>query len=520
MKKIYILVLSLIVYNIIEAQTVEDVSFSASGGFYESVFQLRLTNNNPTAQSELYKYPLVLNATMYSKSDIYTIQVSPEDLMFVPDSVQHCIVVRAAVFDNSGHRVSDVVTNSYFIKELGCDTHGLPVVSLCSDSLDLFDYNNGIFVPGAYFNSSHPNTTGNYYQSGSEWERIINVEYIDPNENSAINQICGLRTHGNRARHYPQKGMKLYAREEYGTKRFNHKFFEESSIESYKRLIIKPFSTLWPYNGVEDYVCTNLAKNIGLETQNQKPVTVFINGEYWGIYFLQEKLDDHYLKDHFGFDNSDYNIVKNWDETEAGDAGIAGDSFDVFANATYTSESDWPSSSKATLIFRKLLERSEYKQYLKQRAEYLCNNYMFYDTTSFYLYDLKNTISGEIQSQSDRFGYPRSLNYWNWTITVNGDFLQNGVANYMSSLDDFLNHIGISEETENSIVCYPNPTKDVVYIKGDVVYCEVLDVLGKQVLIVSTNVEEICVSNLSSGIYMMRFMTRNGNTITRKIIKR
>ena len=73
------------------------------------------------------------------------------------------------------------------------------MVSLCADSLDLFDYNNGIFVPGAYFNSSHPNTTGNYYQSGSEWERIINVEYIDLNENSGINQICGLRTHGNRA---------------------------------------------------------------------------------------------------------------------------------------------------------------------------------------------------------------------------------------------------------------------------------------------------------------------------------
>ena len=98
MKKIYILVLSLIVYNIIEAQTVEDVSFSASGGFYESVFQLRLTNNNPTAQSELYKSPLVLNATMYSKSDIYTIQVSPEDLMFVPDSVQQWYFCSRSVF--------------------------------------------------------------------------------------------------------------------------------------------------------------------------------------------------------------------------------------------------------------------------------------------------------------------------------------------------------------------------------------------------------------------------------------
>ena len=129
-----------------KAQT-DTVVFSASGGFYEEVFALQLYNiypqnhirytingNSPTAQSSLYADSLWLNEKKYSESDIYTIQISPDDLVYVPDSIQHCIVIRAAVFDENDSCVSQVMTNSYFIRALGCDTHGLPTVSICADS--------------------------------------------------------------------------------------------------------------------------------------------------------------------------------------------------------------------------------------------------------------------------------------------------------------------------------------------------------------------------------------------------
>ena len=90
----------------------DTVLFSAHGGFYDEVFSLEMFNyypqyhiryttngNRPTAQSPLYDGPILLDASKYSKSDIYTIQISPDNLVYVPDSVQHCIVIRAAVFD-------------------------------------------------------------------------------------------------------------------------------------------------------------------------------------------------------------------------------------------------------------------------------------------------------------------------------------------------------------------------------------------------------------------------------------
>lgn len=303
----------------------DTVLFSVQGGFYEDVFSLELANyypqnhiryttngNRPTSQSPLYLNSILLDASKYSKSDIYTIQISPDYLVYVPDSVQHCIVIRAAVFDEHDNCVSAVMTNSYFIGALGCDTHGLSAVSICADSLELFDYETGIMVPGITFDATDVDHTGNYYQKGRDWEREVNVEFHELADNSGINQTCGLRTHGNRSRRYPSKGMKIYAREDYGKKRFKHNFFNDPSFNSYKHLVLKPFASFWPYSGVQDYFTNKLALQVGLPSSDSRPVVVYLNGEYWGVYFLQEKMDERFLEDHFGINIENCNIIGDW----------------------------------------------------------------------------------------------------------------------------------------------------------------------------------------------------------------
>lgn len=306
----------------------DEVVFSAPGGFYDHSFSLTLgcnypnhvvrytTNGNtPTEKSQRYESPLFLDGRLYSTSDIYKIQISPDELVYIPDSVRHAIVIRAAVFDEGNHCVSETVTNTYLIRDLGCDAAGLPVMSVCVDSLSLFDYETGIFVPGKNWNPQVPLNTGNYYQQGREWERTANVEFYEPADNSGINQVCGLRTHGNRSRRYPSKGMKIYARDDYGKDRFDYAFFEDTQVNSFKHLVIKPFASFWPYSGAQDYVCNALARQIGLESVNCRPMLVYLNGEYWGLYFIQEKMDEHYLEDHFGVDPDFCNIIDDWKGT-------------------------------------------------------------------------------------------------------------------------------------------------------------------------------------------------------------
>ena len=307
------------------------VQISPKGGVYPNAFPVTLTSSNtayqirytlngatPNGNSALYSEPLMLSNSLKSRSDIYKVLISPEDEFYLPDSVTKGIVIRAAAFDNAGNRVGPVTTQSYFIGSLGCDVHGLSVVSICADSLPLFAHDTGILVPGDLFDPEHVDLPGNYSQHGREWERTVNVEYYDT-ENEGFNQTAGLRTHGGPVtRRAQQKGLKIYARDEYGKKNFKYKIFEESDIEKFKHLILRPFNNSCMPAGIQDWLSNHIASPLNMGTTASRPVTLFLNGEYWGIYFFEEKADERYLESHYDVDHDNVNIVDNWAEAEEG----------------------------------------------------------------------------------------------------------------------------------------------------------------------------------------------------------
>lgn len=332
----------------------QKVGFSQNGGFYDDSIDLTLScdkeyhirytidGNAPTASSALYKKPLKLDPSLYSTADIYKIQISPDNMVYVPDSVRHAIVIRAALFDSKENLIGDVATNTYLIRSLGADSHGMAVVSVCADHDDLFNEETGIFVRGINWRADKPDHTGNYYQHGSKWERPANVEFYEPDDNSGINQMCGLRTHGNRSRRQPAKGMKIYARSEYGKKKFKHEFFKDSDLTSYKHLILKPFASFWPYSGVQDYVSNKMALQLDIEAPNCRPVQLYLNGEYWGIYFIQEKTDDRFLEDHCEVAADNINIIGSWKgELEHGNDNGFKQMMKWFKNADLTDEATY-----------------------------------------------------------------------------------------------------------------------------------------------------------------------------------
>lgn len=329
MKRLLFIGFTLLLAQNLLAQT--KVVFSQQGGFYEDSFPLELwcpdglhvrytvNGATPTADAQPYSEPLLLNEELFSKSDIYTIVDCIPSVYHAVDDVKHAIVIRAAVFDENDSCVGPVVTHSYFIKALGCDLHGLPVLSLAADSLDLFDYETGIFVPGVNYDPIDSTATGNYNMTGREWERQINMEFYET-DNSGLNQQCGLRTHGGASRWFQQKGMRLYARDEYGKKRFKHRFFETTPIASFKRLNLHPYRcSNWLHTGGQEYLSQLVAAQLDIDGLGVRQVVVFINGEYWGIYTLEESPDERYLEDHYDIDLDEVNILKYWGVTAYGD---------------------------------------------------------------------------------------------------------------------------------------------------------------------------------------------------------
>ena len=501
---------------------IDFVGFSAEGGFYDEVFSLELScdnpdyhirfttnGNEPTKCSPLYIEPLVLDERLYSKSNINTIRNCPIDQFKAPESIERCIVIRAAVFDANDDCVSAVSTNSYFIKALGCDLHGLPAVSLCVDSVDLFDYNRGIFVEGANYDPKRPHWSGNYYQSGKEWERPANFEFYEL-DNTGVNQQCGLRTHGGNGRRFQQKTMKIYARKEYGYKRFEHQFFDSIPVDHFKVLVLRPF--LSSNGGCEDHISNCLAQQMGLDFMADRPSVLFLNGEYWGIYYVHERPDEHYVQDHYGIASQNVNLYwrwlgevengvadtfmlfKDWMKTADltiedqyafaethidvqefidyyilemfianfdwpannvrfwqaddskfrwlfydGDSGLEIKDFDVYANAVYDGNDQYPSNRESTLFFRKLLESPTFQRQFANRFNYLISTILSYNNTQKIYNSIKDAIQEEAHLQFDRFPqmesfYPKNYDYWTgYHMEITRQFLeQRPTYNFLS----------------------------------------------------------------------------------------
>lgn len=79
-----------------------------------------------------------------------------------------------------------------------------------------------------------------------------------------------------------------------------------------------------------------------------------------------------------------------------------------------------------------------------------------------------------------------------------------------------------SVEDDSNMVVYPNPANDIIYVKGDnIQYVEIYNTVGSRVI--SKNVidsESINIADLTSGIYFVRIVDKQGNTTTTKIVKR
>ncbi len=314
---------------------VDELSFSHRGGIYDETFILTLENkrqenkiyfttdgNEPTPASILYEAPLMMDSRMHSQKNISQIQISPPDLHKPPPlmSVPKAIIIKAAVFDSQGNKVSEIITNSYFINELGINHHNMPIVSLSANHKNLFDEHIGILVTGVYWDSTNPYHSGNYWVRGDEWERDAYVEFYEADNSVGFTQNIGLRTHGGMSRSKPQKGLKIYARNKYGLSRFNHEIFEDKNMDWFKTLVLKPFASSWSNSGIEDYVANRIAEGLEIDRIASRPVILYLNGEYWGQYFITERTDKNYIESYYGVDSDSVDIISSWSgKTEAGD---------------------------------------------------------------------------------------------------------------------------------------------------------------------------------------------------------
>jgi hypothetical protein len=179
--------------------------------------------------------------------------------------------------------------------------HSLPILSIHIDSNSWFNHDTGIYQPGVHCNQENSVWTGNYHQKGKDWERPVHAEYFEDYQ-KVFEQYFGMRIHGLKSGSAPQKSFRIYAREKYGSKYIKHNFF---GIDSLKRMIVRTPFSCHGQRLMVDPIIHELAKNTHVDRMSANPVVLYVNGEYWGLHFLRERMDEKYIKNHYGLNKSE-----------------------------------------------------------------------------------------------------------------------------------------------------------------------------------------------------------------------
>lgn len=216
-----------------------------------------LDGSIPTTSSKVYNGPILLNKTT---------------------------VVKATSYQN-GKIISPVLVGSYIINE----NHTLPVMS--------------VSLNPSSFNQVQANA----------WNTELEVAgYAELYEGGKSFSIpCGFKLFGGSTRGMSKKSFALKFRKQYGEASLNYQVFENRDYAQFDTLVLRSGSQDSEFAMMRDVLMTSLVDGAtNLQVQAYKTVILYINGNYWGVYNIREKVDDDYIANNFNVDGSKANIVR------------------------------------------------------------------------------------------------------------------------------------------------------------------------------------------------------------------
>ncbi|MCB9497552.1 MAG: CotH kinase family protein [Fibrobacteria bacterium] len=231
----------------------------------------------------------------------------------------------------------------------------LPVMSVVVDSLEMFDTLTGLYQTGPNASTQLPYYGANFWE---DRELPGHVQFFEKDGREAFSAPAGVGIYGNWSRAAPKKSLSIQFREKYGVRRIEWPLFpQHPEFTRFKGFGLRNNGGNFGKDYVRDALASSLTEGLDLEYQLSRHVIVFLNGRYWGIHNLREKLDADYLDTRFGLSGDQIDLLKNGGEVQAGSATGWSQMVQWFHTADLAREAD---AAKA----RQLLDVDNYANYL------------------------------------------------------------------------------------------------------------------------------------------------------------
>lgn len=213
--------------------------------------------------------------------------------------------------------VNDPTTDNRFSTD---DLMKLPTLSLITDWKGLFGPNTAGQTDGGIY----PPATGVAVEGV---DRTASLELINPTSSlTDPNTVKGFQTDGNfhifgGTSQNRWKSYKLSFRFQCATA-VNYPVYGQDAFGSFNNFVLDAtMNNTWMHPTdanqrarsafVRDFVMADLQNRMGGHGFHSRPAHLYINGLYWGVYYLHEKPDHHFSSAYYGGDSDDYDVFKH-----------------------------------------------------------------------------------------------------------------------------------------------------------------------------------------------------------------
>lgn len=267
-----------------------------------------------TVKGGIHANPVVLKIKLDCVQVYYSIDgtvPTSESIRFKESlKIEKTTVVRFKAYSKG--KVIGQTTQTYIIGR----TFDMAVVSIAVNPDDFFGYERGIYVKGCCAAATPPYQGANFWKS---WERAINIEFYEPDGTLGFNQMAGARIFGGFSKGWPMKSLAIIAREKYGPKRFKYQIFPNKNIKKFKSFVLRNSGGDFNKTHFRDAFMTDLVEPLDMEIQAYRPAVVYINGEYWGIHNIREKITEHYISSNCKVDKDSIDLMRHRGDAQFGD---------------------------------------------------------------------------------------------------------------------------------------------------------------------------------------------------------
>ncbi len=203
----------------------------------------------------------------------------------------------------------------------------LPSVSIVTDPGNLFSHSTDPETGGIYIYTC---STGKGIGEG--WERPASVEYFDPKANEWFQVNCALQLHGGASRvpeKTPKHSFRLEFKTDYGPSKLDYPLFSDPEATTrFNSLVLRAnFGYTWLHwspserkapKYVQDSWAKDMQQAMGHHSAHNKFVHLFLNGIYWGMYNISERLDENFMGTYLKGKSDDFDVIKDYAEVVSG----------------------------------------------------------------------------------------------------------------------------------------------------------------------------------------------------------